>query len=201
MSGWAQMLMSDAASSGGSPGYGTPLHQLLFTGTDGSTAITDSGSAAATVTVVGNANIQGNRLALDGAGDYVSFPTSFNLQSDEWVIRGDATLDAFASAFFAGNSGGGNFYFNIYAGSFLVGDGSTNQISLAVTGITLGVNFTWHVENIGGTLTLKINGVVKSSVANTLASTTISTLHVGARTGIPVYLDGSMDNVEVFVNP
>ena len=183
------------------PYYGTPLHQLLFTGSNGSTSITDSGSAGATVTVVGDAQIQSNRLALDGSGDYVSLPTSFTTLADDWVIRGDATLDAFESAFFSGNSGGGNFYFNIYAGSFLVGDGTTNPISLAVSGVTLGVNFTWQVENIAGVLKLKIDGVVKSSVPNTLSNYTITTLYIGSRPGIPIYTDGSIDNVEVFVNP
>lgn len=187
------------AIAGGS--YGTPLHQLLFTGADHDTTTTDSGSAAATVTFVGNAEILSNRLALDGAGDYLTLPTSFNTTTDDWVIRGVANCPVFNNALVTGNSGGGGFYFEIYGGAFVVGDGSTNPINVSATGVSAGVDFAWEVSHLAGTLRLKVDGVLKASVANTLNSLAVTTLNIGARTGLGIYFTGELDSLEVFVNP
>lgn len=62
-----------------------------FTGSNGSTTFTDESPWANTLTANGNAQIQSNKLELDGTGDYVSSP-----DSDRWELFAvDYTIELF----------------------------------------------------------------------------------------------------------
>lgn len=85
--------------TGGDPFWSQVKLLLKADGTDGSTSIIDSSSAARTVTVNGNAQIDtaqskfgGASLLLDGTGDYVTVP-----DSSDWDFgTGDFTIDLWA---------------------------------------------------------------------------------------------------------
>lgn len=66
------------------------VFQSLFTGSDGSTSFTDDSTNAATVTVVGNAQILSNKLELDGTTDWIRVPDLASLQ-----LTGDFCLEFF----------------------------------------------------------------------------------------------------------
>jgi predicted GH43/DUF377 family glycosyl hydrolase len=71
-----------------------------FTGANGSTAFTDESAWGHTLTANGNAQIQSNKLELDGAGDYVSAA-----DSDRWsMFAVPYTIELFGVAFDANTS-------------------------------------------------------------------------------------------------
>lgn len=72
--------------------------QVEFTGANGSTSFTDDGDSGHTLTAVGNAQIQSNKLELDGSGDWVSagrhpdfqFDTDRGFTIEVWGFEPDA---------------------------------------------------------------------------------------------------------------
>src|SRR5574343_19561 len=74
----------------GDPYWSSVVLQVTFTGSNGSTTFTDQSSYARTLTAAGNAQVQSNRLELDGTTDYVSA-----LDSANWQLTGDFTLEFF----------------------------------------------------------------------------------------------------------
>lgn len=74
-------------------GYETLV--VNFTGANGSTSFTDESAWAHTLTANGNAQIQSNKLLLDGTGDYVS-----SADSEHWYLGSvDFTIEAFGVEF------------------------------------------------------------------------------------------------------
>lgn len=81
------------------PYWQSVVFQSAFDGANGSTSATDDSLSSHSITFVGNAQINGNELLLDGTGDWVSCADSadFNVQSaqnGQWTIELDVTADA-----------------------------------------------------------------------------------------------------------
>lgn len=88
---------------GGTPGSADPfdkvLLQLQFTGSNGSTTFTDESYYRHSVTAVGDAQIQSNKLELDGTGDYLTTSALsrhiWRLMNDELGASDNWTIDLF----------------------------------------------------------------------------------------------------------
>lgn len=65
-----------------------------FIGANGSTTFIDQSNAPHSLSAAGNAQIQSNKLELDGAGDWVTSP-----DSADWVLSGDFTWEVFGVSF------------------------------------------------------------------------------------------------------
>lgn len=81
---------SNAATIRKDPSFISVVLLAQFTGANGATTFTDQSNAGRTLTTAGNAQIQSNRLELDGATDYVTAP-----DSADWQLSGDFTIEIF----------------------------------------------------------------------------------------------------------
>lgn len=90
---------------GGTPGSADPYANILFqvqpTGANGSTAFTDESHYNHAITAVGNAQVQSNKLELDGSGDWIKLGTEsrqlMRLNDDARSSPVDFTIDVFGA--------------------------------------------------------------------------------------------------------
>jgi hypothetical protein len=76
--------------------FGSVVTLLQFTGANGSTAFTDQSIDDNTITALGDAQVQSNKLELDGTGDGLSL-TPLRPKAARWI--GDGTLEFFGVVF------------------------------------------------------------------------------------------------------
>lgn len=177
----------------------TLLTNVPFTGANGSTTFTDT-TGNQTWTAVGNAQIQGNALSLDGTGDGASTPgDNFRLGSWDFRVGFDmkqpagsgykVILDFIQTAIgsmwtWQVYTSNGILHWNVYNSQF--GNPSVVQSTARVD------DDVWHTilfERLAGVLTLYIDGVAVASASDTRAYETIPLLVFGGHVGIapPAY--------------
>lgn len=90
---------------GGTPGSADPYANILFqvqpSGSNGSTTFTDESHYSHAITAVGNAQVQSNKLELDGSGDWIKLGTEsrklMRLVDDANSSPVDFTIDVFGA--------------------------------------------------------------------------------------------------------
>lgn len=181
--------------------------QLLLTGngTQGSTAITDSSSNASTVAVNGDVHVStvqskfgGASLRFDGAGDYLTFPSStFNFAGaftiEAWVHPTAAPLNSLIN-----NATGNQFQVGMEQSTRTVffDNGGTLYGN---TGIAPALNAWSHIAVTydGTILRAFVNGQIAWSTAASLQMPTAAQLRIGAHwTGGYAY-NGYLDDVRI----
>jgi hypothetical protein len=186
------------------------LLAVNFTGANGSTSFTDIGPYARTLTAVGNAQIQSNKLELDGSGDYVTVPDSslFTLSGTDFTIEAfGVQADAFATAATLvskyNSSGSARAWIFQLSGTGLSysswSDGSTLSDSLgAPTTITIGNVYDLAVVREGTTVSLYIDGVLfASGTFDAQTADTSALLVIGAQASPANYLNGRLSAVRI----
>lgn len=176
-------LVPANATAGAADSYADVFFQGQFTGANGSTTFTDESHYNHGITIGGNAQIQSNKLELDGTGDWIRATTSVGRQlwrfftDDQFSTPGDFTLDVwdfqidnlattrYIASFFesASNNRGWQWYVattgNI--GFSISTDGSTvNTMINYAAGITAGVSYNLRIVRSvsAGEIYLYING-------------------------------------------
>lgn len=89
----------------GTPGSADPFSDILvqsqFTGSNGSTTFTDQSHYEHVLTAAGNAQIQSNKLDLDGTGDWIAGSASprqlFRFMNDTLTASDDFTIEVFGA--------------------------------------------------------------------------------------------------------
>jgi len=198
------------AGGGSDPSFASVVALLHFDGSNGSTTITDSSSAANTFTVSGNAQLTTTGpkfgsacLTLDGSGDdvYAADDADWNLSTNNWTIEGWAYPDSASAAqtvLAQWGAGGNAFFFGVGTGyglflnsGLIVGYSSWPSAS------------NWHhwaaVRN-GVNVSLYINGTIVGSPVN-ISSGAITnsneTLRIGRDNGGNPYFSGKMDDIRI----
>ena len=182
-----------AATSGGGPTdpYWANVKSLLhFDGANGSTTITDQ-VAGRSWTAEGNASLSntyalsgGTSLYLDGTGDDIvhAHHSDFNIATGDCTIetfyRPSAIPDAsfpFDTIFNKGDNTNGYWLFLYTNGNIYFRDsGSTELVTPAAHGMTVGNTYHIAVVSDAGTWRVKINGVQITSGTGATANTTNS---------------------------
>jgi hypothetical protein len=185
-------------------------------GTNGSTTIIDSSPTPKTVTAFGNAQIStaqskfgGASIAFDGAGDYLTLPTSANFQFG----TGNFTVDGWVRVNTVTSKANGVFQ----QGTTLFPQSTTNSVALgtqnnnwqiyaknvqSVSVAALAVN-TWYffalVRN-GTTTSLYVDGTSVIQVTADSTDYTGQTLGVGSIFGTSAFnttMDGYIDDLRI----
>ncbi|MDX8513532.1 hypothetical protein [Mesorhizobium captivum] len=161
--------------------------QAVFTGANGSTTFTDQSAAPHALTAQGNAQIQSNKLELDGTTDWVQAA-----DSADWQLTGDFCLeffgiefdsvaaimcpashyDAFSPAanqrgwatYLRGNVSPKKLELSIGTGS---GVAEQNQVTWAPSAVTA---YAIRFDRAGSTLRTLVDGVFLGSVTSTANS-------------------------------
>lgn len=182
-----------------------------FTGANGSTSFTDESAWGRSLTANGNAQIQSNKLDLDGSGDFVSAP-----DSPQWFLGTEPfTLEAFGVEF--KSSPGSEMILNHGTADFndqgwlLAYIGGQLRFYSATSVFVLLVAYTWApttntpydltVERSGNTFRLYINGARVASATNSMALFDASTtMTIGRQHGAtPVDADIRMKAARVTI--
>jgi hypothetical protein len=197
------------------PQFGSVSLLLHGNGTNGSTTIVDSGPAARTVTVVGDAQIStaqskfgGASIAFDGTGDglavpydisFATFPQSGNIGTIEGWFR----FNAFTAPrpFLVGVwSAAGEQGWTIDATTggdlFFANNGAGITASLS-TKLTTAEWIHLAVVNTGSTIKIYRNGVDVGSASNYSPTLSSDSLRIGLRNGGLLPLNGYIDDLRI----
>ena len=177
-------------------------------GSDGSTTFTDSSSFGRTITAFGNAQIEGNKLLLDGGGDGIRTPDNegYNLGAGPFTVEMFITPDSLSGIRFhigqwqhTGNLGW-IVYQNEAALAFNASvDGFANTV--VMSGGTLVADVEQHicVDFDGTKYRAYINGtMVASSTSVFTFNNSGNNLSIGTNSDINgFFFDGHMDNIRL----
>ncbi|MBA2672392.1 LamG-like jellyroll fold domain-containing protein [Ramlibacter sp.] len=208
-----------AFAGGGDPSYGSLTLLLHGNGTNGSTAITDSGPLQLGLTAVGDVNIStgqskfgGTAIAFDGSGDYLRIPYSPDLAFG----AGDFTIETFIYK----NANNGN-YSRIWNADGDYYDGVTISIdpsgNFAVYVTTTGTGWSYSLPAVanlangqwyhlavvrsGGSMYAFVNGVrsIITTALGTAAlySNTGTGRVIGGQSGVDRALNGYVDEFRI----
>jgi len=190
-----------------SPLTNNPAADLLcnFDGADAATSYTSEDDAARVATFVGNAQLDTAQkkfgtasLLLDGAGDYINFPSSpdfdfstADLTVEFWMRPADTTV---GNIFSWGSGTQGAIYFDGVGTNLHFQTGNTDRIN----GGTISASTWYHVALVrfGTVFTLYLDGV---SLGTYDASVTFdqATIEIGRRVGSANTYNGHIEDVRV----
>lgn len=203
---------------GGSSSVDKSSLNVPFSGSDGATAAPDFSPYAHALTFVGNAQITGNALALDGTGDYVSLPNSraFDIAvGEDFTIKARVRLTAlsgFATIFALWNAPSNRRSWALFAidnGTTFIKvlrfssstDGNTGgavETSSATDTVTIGAWMDVIVVRASGVITAYINGASVLSVTRNEAfyQNTADVITIGAAGNAASFVNGHVDRVQ-----
>lgn len=202
---------SGVPSGGDSDPYFSNVVLLLHCdGTNGSTTFTDNSSSAKTVNAIGNANTATSTkkygaasCALDGTGDYLitnatsadfNFGTSTDFTVEAWVYMNGASPND--SNFFTTSSR--TYYFGLYDGSILIGNGSQN-LFIVGQGYSAYRDKWTHIAHTrsGTTHRFFLDGVKKGEATSSQSYGGTEYMNIGRDPGFGSLLNGWMDDIRI----
>jgi hypothetical protein len=186
----------------------------LFTGSSGAalTVVTDydfSGGTPSGGTLVGNANISGGKLNLDGAGDYLLFSTTALTALNNYVVEAIFNATSYPSFAFMVYNGSTTSPNINKAGQAILKEGTSLDGILPGRGLqgtsaaaTVGTNIALALVRNNGTSTVYVNGTAytptNSGTAPTVAATMLAIgagfSNAGAAEG---FFNGTIDRVRL----
>ena len=217
----AQMMWGfpTKSAAGGDPNFANVSLLLHGEGSNGSTDITDSSSFANVITASGNAAIStaqskfgGSSIYFDGSGDFVTSPTSANLNI---FTSGDFTLECWVyansfttSPYIVSTTRGASPWYGRCAlqitssgtiNFYTVGDsGSGAVVSSTSSAISTGAWNHIAVSRSGSTTRIFVNGVVGFTGAIGTTSTLSQRLELGAAAfNNSNYFSGYIDDLRI----
>lgn len=197
-----ELLISDP----GDPLYPQVIYLLNMDGTDGSREFIDSSLLNRTTLVFGNAGILGNKLVLDGNGDYLRADATPN--GDLLPATGDFTIEGmFKTNTIAQNN-------QVIIGQYTNGQNGAIMRLLNSGGLKLSA----YLENTnyyGTTLIeagreyhaaltresdvwrLWLDGQLEMQVSRAFSLSQVNGIYTGAHTGPSAYFNGTLDDIRV----
>jgi hypothetical protein len=184
---------------------------LNFEGTNGSTSIVDESPSPKTMTAQGNAQLSTSQvkygstsLALDGTGDYVTTPTSSDLQfgTSDFTIESWVYPLSFASApnLFSQRDGSSGVTIRLQNSGVLVFFGAGTN-TLSQSGPLINLNEWTHISLVrnGATFNSYINGVFSgtNNIGTGYSLSFGDPTFIGGASGYSEYLNGYVDQLKI----
>lgn len=198
------------------PQYGAAFDKfkqeiLTFDGANGSTTITST--FGWTWTAYGNAQIQSNKLSLDGAGDYIENAQVTTLGDGGWTLEGDYTFSVLpaaasrSSVVLFSNASNYGAYLALYnnAGTiksevYLSSNGTAYDISNGGVGTKTSwvaatkYHFALTYDPTAGKIYVYVDGVLDQTITTSSKICALAKAGIGSNGAAGSYLNGTVEN-------